>query len=70
MLASIDVKSSQVKCIYKAHLKTAHADQSAVQLNHNKIEKQIEKQKKKQLDHKKTRLALHAASIEKWHMVI
>ena len=41
------VKSSQVKCIYEAHLKTAHADQSAVQLNHNhnKISKQIEKQK-------------------------
>ena len=35
----------QVKCIYEAHLKTTHADQSAVQLNHNKISKQIEKQK-------------------------
>ena len=37
---------SQVKCIYKAHFKTTHAVQSAVQLNHNKISKQIEKQKK------------------------
>ena len=26
------IKSSQVKFIYKAHLKTAHADQSAVQI--------------------------------------
>ena len=37
------IKSSQVKSnlfIYEAHLKTAHADQSAVQLNHNKIKYQ------------------------------
>ena len=38
--------SSQVKCIYRAHLKETHTDQSAVQLNHNKISIQIENRNK------------------------
>ena len=37
---SISKQSSQVIFIYIAHLKTAHADQSALQLNHNKIKYQ------------------------------
>ena len=36
----------KVKCIHKAHLKTTHIDQSAVQLDHNKIENKIENRNK------------------------
>ena len=39
-------KKVKVKCIYKSHLKTTHVDQSAVQLNHNKIERKIENRSK------------------------
>ena len=36
----------KVKFIYKVHLKTTHVDQSAVQLNRNKISNQIENRNK------------------------